>query len=321
MNQILFVKEEKKAPIAINKIVTFFCVFIILFGIILVAENSYSFYKNSEQIKSIKAQVEDTKPQVEVIRDGNYINIKVSHDKEIDKIIYKWNQEPDETIKVNNKINVTEQIELPIGNNKLTIRVIDINGKETTYEKEYVVENDLKIDLSVVNNNNYLKITATDSSGLLYITYKWNSEQEIKVDVDPNNSKIIEKEIEIPKGLNTITVNAVDVLNSTQTKTQEVKGVEPPKISVSQDKSDLVITVSDIEGVKQIQYIVNSREYTVDVTQNSEGLSTEKDSNGNINKAIYRIRMPSYGDYILVVNAYNIYNGKSKFEGICHYNQ
>lgn len=319
MNQILFTKEEKKAPIAINKIVIFFSISIIIFGIILVGGNAYAVYKNIDKLDT-KVQQEETKPQVEVNREDNSINIQVTHDKEIDKIIYRWNEEQDVTIEGNNRTQITETIELPIGNNTLTIRVIDINGKETTYEKEYVVESDLKIDLSVVNNNNYLKITATDSSGLLYITYKWNSDQEVRIDADPNNSKIIEKEIEIPKGLNTITVNAVNILNVTQTKTLEVKGVEPPSISVLQDKSELVVTVTDNEGIKQIQYSLNGSQYTVDVTQTVEGLSVEKDNSGNVKKAIYRIKMQAAGDYILVINAYNIYNGTSKFEGICHYN-
>lgn len=319
MNQILFTKEEKKAPIAINKVIIFFCISIIIFGIILVGGNAFAVYKNIDKLDT-KVQQEETKPQVEVNREDNSINIQVTHDKEIDKIVYRWNEEQDVTIEGNNRTQITETIELPIGNNTLTIRVIDINGKETTYEKEYVVESDLKIDLSVVNNNNYLKITATDSSGLLYITYKWNSDQEVRIDVDPNNSKIIEKEIEIPKGLNTITVNAVDILNVTQTKTLEVKGVEPPSISVLQDKSELVVTVTDNEGIKQIQYSLNGSQYTVDVTQTVEGLSVEKDNSGNVKKAIYRIKMQAAGDYILVINAYNIYNGTSKFEGICHYN-
>lgn len=318
MNQILFTKEEKKAPIAINKIVIFFCVSIIIFGLILIGGNSFAVYKNLPKLNT-KAQ-EETKPQVEVNREDNSISIVVSHDKGIDRIIYRWNDEEDEIIEGNGRTNITETMELPIGNNKLTIRVIDINGKETTYEKEYVVESDLKIDLSVVNNNNYLKIIATDSSGLQFITYKWNNEEEVRVDADSSNSTIIEQEVEIPKGLNTITVNAANVLNASQTKTLEVKGVEPPKISVLQDKSELVITVTDDEGVKQIQYTLNGSQFTVNVTEDSEGLTVEKDSSGNINKAIYRIKMQSYGDYILIVNAYNIYNGSSKFEGICHYN-
>ena len=319
MNQILFTKEEKKAPIAINKIVIFFCISIIIFGLILACGNAFAVYKNSQELSS-QVKQEDTKPQVEVTREENSVNIVITHDKGIDKIIYHWNDEEEEVILGNNQNNITESIELPIGNNKLTIRVIDINGKETIYEKEYLVESDLKIDLAVVNNNNYLKITATDRSGLQFITYKWNNEEEIKIDANPNDSTIIEKEVEIPKGLNTITVYAVDVLNTTQTKTQEVKGVEPPKISVIQDKSELVITLTDNEGLKQMQYTLNGSQYTVDITQSQEGLTIEKDSNGNVSKAVYRIKMQYFGDYILIVNAYNIYNGTSKFEGICHYN-
>ena len=319
MNQILFTKEEKKAPIDINKIVIFFCVSVIIFGLILAGGNAFAVYKNSQKL-SANTQKEETKPQVEVSREDNQVNIIVTHDKVIDRIIYCWNDEDEEVIFGNNQTSITEIIELPIGNNKLTIRVIDINGKETTYEKEYVVESDLKIDLSVVNNNNYLKITATDSSGLQFITYKWNNDEEVRVDVDPNNSTAIETEIEIPKGLNTITVNAVNVLNSVQTKTQEIKGVKPPEISVIQDKSELVVTVTDEEGIKQIEYTLNGSSYTINVTEESEGLSVEKDLSGNVVKAVYRIKMQYFGDYILIINAYNIYNGTSKFEGICHYN-
>ncbi len=319
MNQILFTKEEQKAPIAINKIVIFFSISIILFGLILAGVNSFSAYKNIKKMASQPTK-EEVKPQVEVTREDNSVSIVASHDKGIDKIIYHWNDEEEKVISGNGQSSITESIELPIGSNKLTIRVIDVNGRETTYEKEYVVESDLKIEFAVVNNNNYLKITATDSSGLQFITYKWNNDEETRVNVDSNNSTIIETETEIPKGQNTITVNAIDVLNNTQTKTQEIKGVEPPKISVIQDKSELVITVTDNEGVKSIQYTLNGSPYTVDVTSEETGLTVEKDSNGNVSKAVYRIKMQYFGDYILGVNAYNIYNGTSKFEGICHYN-
>ena len=103
-----------------------------------------------------------------------------------------------------------------------------------------------------------MKITANGINQLQYMTYRWDEEDETRIDIE-NNS--IEETIEIPKGLHTLTVIVVDVNNQTETKEQEVNGVTKPKLEVTTDGSDnFIIKASDEQGIKKIEFIINEEE-------------------------------------------------------------
>ena len=193
MNQILNTeakqnKEPKqksrgaKGPLPIEGIITFFSICLILFGIISVGEGTYAVIENGSENKD---KQKDTIPTVEIARNEDIISISVFHDKAIDKITYNWNGLEDMVLQGKGRTSFTEQIKLPAGNNELNIIIRDILGKEVRYRKEYILEDgDVikpEISLSVTGKN--VKITATDNEKMAYITYRWNEEEEIKVDV------------------------------------------------------------------------------------------------------------------------------------------
>ena len=68
---------------------------------------------------------------------------------------------------------------------------------------------------------------------------------------------IIEQLTEIPTGLNTLTVTAINSLNKTLTKTQSIKGNHPPKIDIYKQGNDLVVVITDEEGIDRIIQQVN----------------------------------------------------------------
>lgn len=267
MNQILQMENKKsKGPVGIKKVVTFFVVAIIIFAIILIALGSYALLEQHKQKEQEQTNpvVEEENPNVDIRKEEDNVIIEISHTKPLSQVIYKWNEEEEQTINLNGVIKLSEKIPLPVGTNTLNLRVITSEGKETTYQKEYVVEGDGKpaIELKLTTENK-IKIKAQDSSNLSYILYKWNEEEEQKIEASDDNRKLIEKDIEIPMGQNTLKVQAVNTNNVSTTKELEVKGIKKPVLTFQKDGNYLVIKAEDEVGIKLIKFTLNGQKYQV----------------------------------------------------------
>ena len=104
------------------------------------------------------------------------------------------------TVKGTGEKTLTEEIDVPAKTNTLHVKVIDVDGIETSYEHEFTAEDGLdiippKISLDPVDSDSpdklkKLKITATDESTIDFITYRWNEEEEIK---EPNFDDELQK--------------------------------------------------------------------------------------------------------------------------------
>lgn len=257
MNQILSVespKKEKKnkirnnGPIELEKILKFFCITIIVFGVFMIGSGSYSTYQNS------KVANLSTKPTIRIQEtSATEITIQITHNKELSKVTYSWNNDKPIEIECNGKKKVEETVQIPAGENTINIYAVDINGQESNLPKTYTIEGDISIELEPEGNN--MKITAEGKEQLSYMTYRWDNQEETKVDI---NAMQAEQTVEIPKGLHTLTVIFVDINNNTQTKKQEVKGVTKPKLEVTTDGADnFIIKASDEEGIKKVEFIIN----------------------------------------------------------------
>ena len=275
MNQILSVedtnKKNKKAkkpkmprnsgPVAIESILKFFSVAILIFGIFMIGSGSYSMYTNSQE------DTANVKPTIQVEESETEITLRVSHSKALSKVTYKWNNDEETEIQTNGRREVSQVIEIPTGDNTLTIYAQDENGQETTYQKAYSLEGDITIDFALDGNN--IKVTANGKNELSYLTYRWDEEEETRVDI--NNTQI-EQSIEIPMGQHTLTVIVVDINNTTQTKTQEVRGVKKPNLEVTTDgSSNFIIRVSDEGGLKRLEFTVNDTDkYKLELSGRTE---------------------------------------------------
>jgi len=265
MNQILQTEKRKeKKPVEIGKIVKFFVVAIIIFAIILIGIGVYYIVTNNNIIKG-QEQDTETLPDVKIEKQEDKVLIQVNSKLAISKIVYNWNEEQNSTIEGENRTNFTETIDLPYGTNMLNVTIVDINGKETKFQKEYIVEGDGKpvIELKLTAENK-IKITVEDKNDLQYINYSWNNEEPQKIEANADNKNLIEQIIDIPLGQNTLKVEAINTKNITASKELEVKGIKSPTLSFKKRGDILIIRAEDETGIKIIDYTLNGQRYQID---------------------------------------------------------
>lgn len=243
-------KVKNKAPLEISSITKFFAISVLIFGICMIGTGSYSMYKGTTQ------EASNTKPEIRLEQTTETeLALKITHDKELVTVTYQWNEEEPTQVQTNGKKEIETRIEIPTGTNTLRVEAHDIKGEAVDFTKEYTIEGDIEINLEAEGAN--LKVTATGNNKLQYMTYRWDEEDETKIDI---NSDEIEETIEIPKGLHTLTVIVVDENNKTETKKQEVNGVTKPKLDVTTDGTNFNIKASDEQGIKKIEFIINEEE-------------------------------------------------------------
>ena len=258
MNQILITGEEKikikkeKKVLPVKTIVSFFSICIIILGICMISCSVYAKDKINEVVEA------NTKPQVEINRndDNNTIEINVKHIRGITKIAYKWNDEEQKVIEENNQKNISETIDLPGGENKLTVTITEENGESVTYEKQYKAGNIPVIKLEAVSNG--VQLTSTSEVKISYILYNWDDGEEQKIEVA---NKSYEGIINSPKGEHLLKITVVDENNMEAKKEQKVVGDTEPTLTVKPDyvegKVAFVIDAEDDELIKTVELTHN----------------------------------------------------------------
>ena len=306
MNQILQVQENKKrknsSSIDTKKIVLFFAICLIIFGVVMLGQGIYFVYQKKVNEKVTPPVSEDTgnveeehryiPPTINLTKtEDNKVILNVESEIAISYIIYDWNGESSQTIDETGKTNIEEIIDIPAGENILNISVIDSTGQETKKTETYIVEiSKPVIELSVVGNN--IKITVTSKVELSYVTYKWNLEEEKKQDMLTfEDRKKFEKEIEIPKGQNTLKIIAVDINNNSTEKSQEIKGVVKAKTTTKASGEYLYFTVTAEENIKTVEFEFNGKKQLMDTTTFGETTIVN-----------YRKKMISGWNYLKVIS-------------------
>lgn len=258
MNQILYTGKTG-GPASIKSIVRFFAISIIILGVIFIGEGSYALYENDKLTREV---IDTTVPEISFEQEGNNAIVTVTHNKGISSIKYRWNDELETTVRGNDESTVIlDNISISSGINTLHVTATDINGRSTDKSFEYAYDG-ICIELSVIDST-YLKITASDVTGLSNITYKWNSGEEVQAYAKTEDPTIIEQITEIPTGLNTLSITAVNSSNKTLTKTQDVKGIHPPVIKLYIQDDKLIVDVTDEEGIAKITQQINVEEERV----------------------------------------------------------
>lgn len=260
MNQILSTnmpnnsgkKRGQNGPKDIKNIIVFFVVALIIFAIVLIGMGAYTLLKKGET--TTKAT---EKPVITLEnKTDTTVLLKVMHNTgTISKVYYNWNDDDETTINGNDGKYVEQEIEIPSGNNTLYIRVVDGNGQEATYEKQYELESNINFEVS----GNKIKITYDGDTTISYMTYRWDDEDEETIQI---NDKTINQDIDALKGLHTLTVIVVDENNKTDKKVQKINGVSKPTLTIdsNEDNTRFVIHVTDEEELSKIEIVLNDEQ-------------------------------------------------------------
>lgn len=256
MNQILSVENTKKtkknrsrrgSTIEVDKILKFFAIVMLIFGIMMTGTGAYAMFQNS------KSSSNSAKPSISIEQTATELKIKITHNKDLEKVTYNWNNEEPTDIDCKGKKNVEATIDIPTGKNTLNIYAKDTLGLESNSTTQYTLLGDINIEFEVVNSN--IKVKVEGKEELSYMTYRWDEEEETRVEIGEIET---EQTIPVPSGQHKLTVVAVDINNKTETKEQEVKGVSKPKVEITTDGSDnFLIKAEDEEGIKKVEFIIN----------------------------------------------------------------
>ena len=304
MNQILFTQDKRNSNSQdTKKIVLFFAVSLIIFGFILFGQGVYGIVKKDST--QVNKDDETTTISLQQNNSGEVI-INVNSQTIISELIYYWNSEASQTISGNGNTTMQQIITMPAGQNTLTVKTIDINGKQKTETQIFKLDVDKpNISLSVIGNK--IKIAVDSKADLAYVTYKWNNEQEKKMDMTTFEDKTkFETEIEIQKGKNTLMITAVDIYENKSEKSQEINGISKPVIEPTINEPYITFTVtSEEDDIKTIEFFYNGKNYkiTEDAIKKSQ----------NAKKVSYKLTLEK-GKNTLIVKA-TTQNGGTAQEG------
>lgn len=264
MNQILEYSPNKSSgggTSGSDKIVRVFAIILIIFALCFIIIGAYGAFKKNKVKTDVSASTQ-TQAQIDIETTDSTALIKVSHDKSIEKVIYNWDNDKETTEKGNGTSEKEIEVPLPAGQHTLNVKVIDIDGVETSFKKTITSENGTDIinpviDITVTPDKK-IRITATDETEIAYVTYKWNDDEEQRVDVEEDKKKI-EFDIEILRGNNDLTVVAVDANNRTTTESKSFAGVTKPevRITVAPDKKMIHVDCLHENGLKEVSLKVN----------------------------------------------------------------
>ena len=263
MNQILATNPEPKKSrnkkqkssrgsfsSNIVNVTKFFAIGMTVFGGCIIGSGSYALYKNDNMQNNSSMSVM-SKPIISVEKvegDQSTILLKATSDVGIKTLVYQWNDGKTPTLSGNSGKYLEQKIQIPSGSNVLNITVTDEQGEESTYSKKYELNSNIKLEAT---GNGKIKITYSGDTEISYLTYRWDDQDETKIDI---NSNTISQEIDTLNGKHKLTIVVVDVNNNTETKVQETNGVSIPTIDIkfNEDKTAYVINVKDDVELKEV---------------------------------------------------------------------
>lgn len=289
-----------------KKIILFFSIVILIFGIAIIGVYGYKIYNNSNKKEMVIA-----KPQLSLEETEESVTIIANADAGISRIIYTWNDEEPTEVDMNGRTSHEEQMEIPVGENTLKVKVIDANGEEIESTKQFSKVYDEKpIIATEIGEDAKLTITATDETAIKYITYKWNDEEPTTVEAQTETDTVIEVKIDVKRGKNTLTVTAVDLNNNEETLSKTFNGVNKPIIEVTKKGDEVYMKISHDMGFERVDFSINGQIYTYNEDYSGYDASTKE--------LEYRIKLKQ-GENIVIITAVSTEGTEETYKGKCSY--
>jgi hypothetical protein len=296
----------------IKKIITFFAVIILVFGIAVSAIYGYKIFKNSNKEESIG------EPEILLENTNEEVTIIAKAEAGISKIIYQWNDEEENVKELGGRTKQEEKIDIPVGNNTLKVKIIDQIGQEKERTESFTKagqENSDKIKISLEaieegEEKGKLKILVTSELPIKYMTYRWNEEEETKIETEEGEEKTsLETNIEVKRGKNSIIVFAEDIEGNNNSVENKCDGRLKPEFEVYREDNRLYMKITHDKGFKKIDFIINGQEFTYD--------ETKADYNSEKQIVEYYFNLQE-GENTVEITAYSNEDTNDTYEGRCN---
>ena len=239
-------------------------------------------------------------PSIEVVQDVSQVKITVSSDIEIDKVVYKWNDDEETQTNAGNDENTDKNkvictTNIPIGDNILYITATDINGNEKTLENSFVGKAKYTPKISISQEEFTLKWNIESQSKIKKVSYIWDNEEEITKEFNDVNAEI-EMEIrrenengvrEYLQGEHSIKIT---VVNEDEEEYKSEGVVYLPVIEVTADEEKYTITAEDKGGISKVTISINGTEREIELSpmNESDELFRERNNSMQNNENIIR---------------------------------
>lgn len=295
-----------------KKIIIFFAIAILVLGIAIAGVYGYKIYKNNnseEALGELELSLESTEEDVTIIAKA---------EAGISKIIYQWNDEEENVKELNGRTKQEEKIGIPIGDNTLKVKVIDEIGqeRETTenFSREGQNESDkIQINLDVIKEGDEkgkLKISVISELPIKYMTYKWNDEEETKIETEEGEEKtILETNIEVKRGKNVISVLVEDMEGNANNIEQRFDGRLKPKFDIYREGNKLYMKISHDKGFEKIEFNINGIELSYD--------ETKPDYDSEKQDVEYYFTLQE-GENLVTITAYSNEDTSEVYQGKCN---
>ena len=212
---------------------------------------------------------------------------------------------------MNGRTSHEEQMDIPVGENILKVKVVDANNQEIETTKEFTKNPTEKpIVETAIGEDAKLTITATDETAIKYITYKWNDEEPTIVEAQAETDKVIEVKIDVKRGKNTLTVTAVDLDDNEEVISEIFNGVNKPIIEVVKQGQELYMKISHDMGFEKVEFTVNGQKYIYDENY------TEYDANQK--ELEYKFKLKE-GENTVIILAVSTEETEEIYKGKCNY--
>ncbi len=278
--------SNKSTSMDSKKIIIIFAIIIIVFGLAIGGVVAYRIIKNK--------QIENSTPEVTIEQIEDNAKISAFYKKGISKVIYYWNEDEKTEIPSTGE-NIEKLVELPRGDNTLTVVLVDQDGNENTYTQDFAYYTDKEkpvIELSIVEESASLKIIATDETEMAELTYQWNDDEPEIVYPDEEGALTIEESIEIERGKNTLKITATDASNNTTTEEKAFNGVNEPEIEFVVKGDYLYIIATHDLGLKSVEYKINDKEYVIECEEEED--STKVGRKIKLKEGTYNVEVTAY---------------------------
>ena len=265
-------KNDKKANT--KSVLIFFCIVLLILGIIMVAIGLYSYLNKEEENSDNTAEnstTEDSttdKPVIEIVEGTSTLTITVKSDYAIDNVIYSWNGGEETQVNGNGESEVElENISIPEGTNTLTITAKDINGTEETTTKEYTGNastTEYTPTITLQQESNTINIVISSETTLDYVSYTFDDETDIKEGI---NDTTVEIPIEVTSGDHVLSITIANVDGETY---EDSKSFSIPTVSVAVDGEDFVISANASINITTIEITLNGEEQSAITVNDTE---------------------------------------------------